>query len=197
MGRRAGTTAEETKAQLLRAAADVFADRGYAGASISDIADEADLSSGAIYAHYRGKAHLFLAVLERYGRSDLARRLHDGEPLDIGTFLIQAGARLDRRPAAQRTLLIEAIMAAKQDEEVRTALSGWFADQHEFFASSLAAAQRSGTMDPDFSPAAAARLAAAVMLGTLVLDVLDVPKVEPRDWDEAIRRVVASFGAAP
>lgn len=197
MGRRAGVTAEQTKAGLLKAAARVFARRGYEGATISEIAAEAELSSGSIYAHYEGKAGLFLAVLEEHGRSELARHLHDDGPLDIAQFLIYTGSHLDERPVAERTLLIEAIMAAKHDPEVRAALSTWFTDQHEFISSSLRSAQKAGRLREDFSAPAAARFAAAVSLGTLLLDVLDMPLPTKGDWSDTIRRAVGAFQADP
>ena len=52
MGRTPGATAASTKPRLLRAAADVFARRGYAGTRVSEIADAAGLSNGALYAYF-------------------------------------------------------------------------------------------------------------------------------------------------
>src|SRR5580698_4431131 len=108
MGRRAGVTSEQTKDDLLRAAAKVFARSGYDGATIAEISTEAGLSSGAIYAHYDGKADLFSAVLRAHVERKLARRLHDDRPFDIADLIAEAGAELDQGPAAERTLLIEA-----------------------------------------------------------------------------------------
>ena len=185
-------SAGQTRGDVLKAAARVFARRGYEGATIAEIAAEAGLSSGSIYGHFAGKAGLFSAVLEAYGRPQLARRLHDDRPFDIADYLADAGAELDS-PVAERTLLIEAVMAAKQDSQVREVLSRWFADQQEFFSTALAAAQAAGRMDPGFSPAAAARLATTVVLGSLVLDVLDLPSSEKGDWADTVRRVVDAF----
>jgi AcrR family transcriptional regulator len=55
-----------TRAELLAMAAKVFARRGYKGASIEEIAEEAGYSHGAVYSNFDGKADLFLAVLEDY-----------------------------------------------------------------------------------------------------------------------------------
>src|SRR5437016_1373494 len=57
---------EETRAELIAAAARVFARRGFHGASIQEIANEAGWSTGAIYWHFAGKDDLFLAVFEEY-----------------------------------------------------------------------------------------------------------------------------------
>jgi len=197
MGRKAGVSAEETKEHLLRSAARVFALRGYVGATISDISTEAKLSTGSIYAHYDGKASLFLAVLEAHGRSELGRHLQEEGTVDIAQFLIYAGSHLDDRPVAERTLLIEAIMAAKHDSDVRAALSNWFAEQQKLMSFSLRTAQKSGLLRPDFSPAAAARFAAAVSLGSLLLDVLDMPSPSKKDWADTVRHAVGAFQNDP
>jgi AcrR family transcriptional regulator len=51
-------------AALLRAAAAVFAERGFQDASVEDIAHRAGYSKGAIYWHFESKDDLFLALLE-------------------------------------------------------------------------------------------------------------------------------------
>jgi AcrR family transcriptional regulator len=56
----------QTREELLAAAATVFARRGYSGASIEEIAEEAGYSHGAVYSNFAGKADLFLAVFEDY-----------------------------------------------------------------------------------------------------------------------------------
>lgn len=55
-----------TRAELLATAARVFGQRGYKGASVEEIAEEAGYSHGAVYSNFDGKADLFLAVLEDY-----------------------------------------------------------------------------------------------------------------------------------
>jgi AcrR family transcriptional regulator len=53
-----------TQASLLRAARKVFGRRGYHGASLDEIADEAGFSKGALYYNFGGKEGLFFALLE-------------------------------------------------------------------------------------------------------------------------------------
>src|SRR3712207_4431972 len=52
----------QTREQLVDAATRVFARRGYAAASIEEIADEAGFTHGAVYSNFGGKEDLFLAV---------------------------------------------------------------------------------------------------------------------------------------
>ena len=55
---------QATRFKLLTSATQIFAERGYAGASIEQISDAAGLSRGAFYAHFEDKNSLFLAVLD-------------------------------------------------------------------------------------------------------------------------------------
>jgi AcrR family transcriptional regulator len=55
---------EANRERILRAARDVFGARGYHGATIEEIADEAGLSNGAIYYNFGSKEELFLALLD-------------------------------------------------------------------------------------------------------------------------------------
>ncbi|MFZ1927001.1 MAG: TetR/AcrR family transcriptional regulator [Solirubrobacteraceae bacterium] len=57
---------EQTRAQLIEAAASVFAQRGFQAATIEEIAEEAGYSHGAVYSNFVGKEDLFLAVFEQY-----------------------------------------------------------------------------------------------------------------------------------
>src|SRR2546425_8303246 len=57
---------EETRTELIAAAALVFARFGFHGASLEEIARQAGYTTGAIYWHFSGKDDLFLAVFESY-----------------------------------------------------------------------------------------------------------------------------------
>jgi AcrR family transcriptional regulator len=63
-----------TRAELLATSARVFARRGYDGASVEEIAEQAGYSHGAVYSNFDGKADLFLAVFEEY-MAERAREL--------------------------------------------------------------------------------------------------------------------------
>jgi AcrR family transcriptional regulator len=82
---------EETRAELIVAAATVFARRGFHGASIEQIAQEAGYSTGAVYWHFKGKDELFLAVYE----SQATARARD-----IEDFRERASGDLPRRARA-------------------------------------------------------------------------------------------------
>ncbi|WP_280424024.1 TetR/AcrR family transcriptional regulator [Nocardia carnea] len=59
---------ERTRALLLDAAEEVFAEKGFSAATLDDIAHAAGYTKGAIYKHFSVKEELFLAVSDRYWR---------------------------------------------------------------------------------------------------------------------------------
>jgi AcrR family transcriptional regulator len=68
MARRTAALAAQTREALLDSALVVFAERGFAAAQLEDIARRAEVTRGALYHHFTGKADLFQATLdERWG----------------------------------------------------------------------------------------------------------------------------------
>jgi len=62
----------ETRRKLLDAAADVFAEYGFAGAPIEEIATRAGFTRGAFYSNFADKAQLFLALMADQNAADMA-----------------------------------------------------------------------------------------------------------------------------
>ena len=54
----------QTREELLDAAARVFARRGFHGASVEAVSEEAGFSTGAVYSNFAGKEDLFLSLYE-------------------------------------------------------------------------------------------------------------------------------------
>ena len=57
---------QQTRDVLIAAATEVFARRGYEGASLEEIAETAGFTRGAIYKNFTGKEDLFFVVTERF-----------------------------------------------------------------------------------------------------------------------------------
>jgi AcrR family transcriptional regulator len=75
--------AERTKADILTVATREFADRGYAGARINEIADKTSTTKRMIYYYFGGKEQLYVAVLEEaYRRIRGLEQQLDVEHLD-------------------------------------------------------------------------------------------------------------------
>jgi AcrR family transcriptional regulator len=65
-----------TRGLLLRAAEQVFARVGYEKAQVEEIAEAAGFSKGALYAHFKSKEELFLALYQAKNASQQARLRH-------------------------------------------------------------------------------------------------------------------------
>lgn len=65
MARRTKTAARETRESILDAAIKVFYERGVARASLTEIAELAGVTRGAVYVHFRDKADLVWALSQR------------------------------------------------------------------------------------------------------------------------------------
>lgn len=82
-----------TKEKLLEQAARLFAERGYSGVSLEDIAQAAGFTKGAVYSHFGSKEQTFLAALRAETELlDLLRQGPSGEPGAAGDLGDRAGA---------------------------------------------------------------------------------------------------------
>jgi AcrR family transcriptional regulator len=85
----------DAREELLEAAAQVFAERGFQAASVDEIAARAGFSKGAVYWHFDGKDDLFFALLEE--------RL-DGPVREAVASFESAPAEVDMAPQADSVL---------------------------------------------------------------------------------------------
>src|SRR5262249_59530306 len=95
---------------VLAAARRVFIDKGYAGATLDAIAEEAGFSKGVMYSQFESKADLFLTLLERRidERSAQDRRIVAEHPGVVGLRqLLEAGAEDAGTEAARARGLVE------------------------------------------------------------------------------------------
>src|SRR5215471_15493898 len=59
------TVGASTRERILNAAAQLFAEHGFASASMPAIAELSGITAGAIYRHFKSKAELLLEVVKR------------------------------------------------------------------------------------------------------------------------------------
>lgn len=57
---------ERAKKEIIDAAAELFARKGFEDTSMKDIAERADLSVGKLYHHFEGKSEIIREILEEY-----------------------------------------------------------------------------------------------------------------------------------
>jgi TetR/AcrR family transcriptional repressor of nem operon len=192
MARTAGATAAGTTARLLRAAAAVFAARGYDAARVTDIAVAAGLSNGAMYAYFDSKAELLVGAVRAHGRR-LLSHLVAAEPDRSITELLQvSGRRLRRRRDADGWLVIEALVAARRDADVADAMRGYVAERIDWLADLVRRAQASGELDPALPPSAVAHFCLSLAVGTALVGP-DLDDVDEDEWAAFLARLVPAL----
>lgn len=65
--------AGDTKERILGVALELFAQSGYLGTSMSDIANRLGITKGALYKHYTGKQKILDSIVERMNQMDYDR----------------------------------------------------------------------------------------------------------------------------
>jgi AcrR family transcriptional regulator len=193
VGRIAGVTATETRERLLDAAVRVFELKGYDGATVSLIAQEAGVTTGAIYAHYASKAELLAAALTAHGERATASLFPPGRPADAPTVLATLGRRLAARDPRESALLVEALLASRRDAELADVLATAIGSREATMAALVSRAQQTGELTEDVSAAAAARFTLMLGLGSALAGSLGLPAVDRAEWSTLIQRVVDAF----
>jgi AcrR family transcriptional regulator len=201
MGRRAGVTPAETRERLVEAAARVFQLKGYEGATVALIAQEAGVTSGAIYAHYPNKAALLVDALRANRERVTATLFPPGTRADAADLLVTLGRRLGRRDDPTTELLAEAVLAARRDQELADVLVDALGEREAAMAALLRRGQDDGSLAGGFSPAAGARFALMLSLGSMLVHALGLPAADRDEWADVVARFVGGFtsgtGAAP
>jgi AcrR family transcriptional regulator len=113
----------DARGELLKAAAELFAARGFRGASVEDIAERAGYSKGALYWHFESKDELFFALMDESVDApthEMIELLQAAPPeRDMAP---EAGRRLVELVGEQRDLLLldhEYWAQAVRDPELR------------------------------------------------------------------------------
>jgi AcrR family transcriptional regulator len=182
-----------TVERILDAAEACFAERGYAGTSISEVCSRSGLPVGSIYHHFGNKEGLLVAVVDRGGEA-IARELADAESEpNIPAYFERAGKALWRQmPAMRINVMLGLIdlpesMSEKLAERRRAAV--------ETIASVLQVhCERAGADNAEQLARDLAGLTLALSLGAVAQE-----KLEPGRYFETLRyaaRVVESAVAA-
>jgi AcrR family transcriptional regulator len=102
-----------TRDRILDVAEALFAQHGFSGTSMRDIAGEADLTAASLYNHFEGKDDLYRAVLERGVRPliDLMQHLAESEGDEAANEAVIRAVmeHLARRPHLPRLIHHEAV----------------------------------------------------------------------------------------
>src|SRR5580658_9044133 len=186
--------AERNRGLLLAAARGVFLKRGYHGASVEQIADQAGFSTGVVYSQFGGKADLFLALLEARISERAAGNARAVEDLagDEGIArLVAHAASVDGAEPEWGLLVIEFRVHAARDPQ----LGQRYAAAHQRTLAGMERVvtglyQRAGE-PPPLPPADLARLLVAVGAGARLEQAADPGSSPATLLPEQLARLIA------
>jgi AcrR family transcriptional regulator len=184
---------ELTRELLLDAAIEVFAQKGYHGASLDDVADAAGFTKGAVYSNFTRKSDLFRALLEREtARFDTAlSQTVAAAPLellpDVAAELLAAS---ESSPETQ-TLMIEFWLAAVRDHSLRARLLAATDDVAAVFEAKL---QETGAQ-PGLDGRELAVVFDALVTGLMANRLLDPDGDQPAILAKTMRKLLADMPA--
>ena len=89
MAREPQQTRRDRREDILQASLHLFAEKGFHGTSMRDIAREAEITEGLIYHYFESKRDLFRAIIDEYSFLPLLRTLPElAQQLDTRALLI-------------------------------------------------------------------------------------------------------------
>ncbi|HKE98401.1 MAG TPA: helix-turn-helix domain-containing protein [Actinomycetes bacterium] len=184
---------------VLRAARDLFWERGYEATSVADLEARTGLNRSSLYQEFGSKHGLFEAALECYADQVIARLLADLRQADAGLAAVAALftrlGGLFRSPASASTrgcLLVNATAElAARDERIRPAAAAYRDRLRETFAAALAQAAERGELSAEVVQPRA-KLLASTLMGVWLTVRIDAR--DASDLCDTIAREVASWG---
>jgi AcrR family transcriptional regulator len=153
----------------------VFSERGYHAASISELTDAMELTSGSVYKAFRDKRGIFIAAFDRYRK--IRRALLDARLEKVGTGrekvreLLVSYAVSSHGESGRRGCLVvgSANELAIFDEEAAQRVSAAFADNETHLAGLIRLGQSDGSIDAGLDTASTARTLLCLTAGMRIV----------------------------
>ncbi len=129
MGNKSAAESAATRKQIIAAARALFAEKGFAGATTSEIARSAGLTEGAFFHHFKDKRALLTEVVQQIQREFAAEVFKYGAAGKDAFERFILGARvsleLSQRPEYLRLVLVEAptVLGGTQWRQIDSATS--------------------------------------------------------------------------
>ena len=161
---------QRKRRHIIHAAARVFADRGFSGTMMADIADHAGTGKGTLYEYFDSKEALFFSVFEWY-----SRQTEEAAKVSISALGGSASERL--------TILSESVMqswlqmkdlftlvmefwAASASSQMKKRFKGYFRQAYQDFRILVAALIREGIQHGEFQEDVIPESVAAALVGS-------------------------------
>jgi AcrR family transcriptional regulator len=190
----------QTRQELLDAAARVFVERGFAGASIEAITAEAGYSRGAFYSNFTSKEDLFAELLQQRVYA-IYREMAEASARGERHSLAETGRRLaavQGNPEGRWlfVLWLELLAHAGRDESFRTIASGFWSATRENTAEGTRRAYAEAGQEPPVPPDHLATAMIALDIGLALQHFVDPDAVPLTLYPELYELLFGPFAPA-
>lgn len=190
-----------TREHLLAAAAQVFAERGFHGATLDEVARVAGFTKGAVYSNFESKDDLFLALFKAGYEQEMSRLVatlgaSEVPPADRLTDFVSL-IQDESRDAPTSTLLqLEFWLYAARNPEARARLAAIDDGAVAATAHLLRTLREEDDMEPLEDPERVARIIEVLFRGISLLRVMQPEVVDDRLLEVAVQFVARGLGTA-
>jgi AcrR family transcriptional regulator len=192
--------AAQRREQLLDTAAQLFAVRGYSGATTSEIAKAAGVTEPIIYRHFPSKRDMFIALIERTGAETLRLWEHElataKDPGERVARLIGANPMLANKGKGIYRVIVQA-MTEVEDPKIQEALDLHVQRLHDFLSEQIRLAQETGKVRKRYSPQITAWALIDMGLGYGVLSAMGITRHGADDEGVSIRELLTELMLGP
>jgi AcrR family transcriptional regulator/RimJ/RimL family protein N-acetyltransferase len=188
------TTDEEIRRRIIDVAAELFAEHGYEGVGVRQVAQEVGVSQYRVRKLTGGRAQLFAAVMAEKVTSAAADRIaraveapHELPPL---AAIVAAGAAVFAAPEDSWDLLeLEALTRSHRDTELREIESVRMQERWDNMRAVVRRVREAGGIDDDVDDDALAHFSLTLSVGLAMLDPVIGHKPTQLNWDAMIARI--------
>ncbi|MEV1070171.1 TetR/AcrR family transcriptional regulator [Streptomyces sp. NPDC050263] len=154
------------RADIVRAARDSFAEHGYAGASLRDIAKRAGITHAGLLHHFQSKDELLTAVLAHRDDEEWERSFVEINRMDSPRrYLAETLIQHQKAPELMRLWAELAASASRPDHPAHTEFVGRNERVRSFTAEAMRERAEQGGLSEGLDPDSAAALFLAVLHG--------------------------------
>jgi AcrR family transcriptional regulator len=178
---------EATQNNILQAAMELFASRGYDATSVAQICQAAGVSKGAFYHHFPSKQAVFVALLENWLSAldeQIARLVSQAGTIHAGLIqMASVSEGVFKSARGQLPMFLEFWRESSHDPLVWNATIEPYRHYTDLFSELIERGIQEGSLQP-VDPQTTARVLLAFVLGVILQGVMDP---EGAAWNNVLR----------
>jgi AcrR family transcriptional regulator len=187
---------QDRKQQIIEAAMELFARKGFRGTTTRDLASQADVNEAIIFRHFKTKEELYSAIIEHKACEHRNSQIEEMERLastnDDEKFFEAVGTAFLQRHEADTTFLRLLLFSALEGHELSEMFVSSMAVRHPI-ANYIQQRIDQGKFRPVNAQLAARSLFGMFASFVLWQEIFGFREKHPQDRDEVVRTFVSIF----